>query len=628
MKTRFCATACAVLAAVADMAPGATSGCLLLRFDDRNFTGWEEALPLFARYDAHATFFVYGKIDARAVSTLRKLLAAGHSLGAHGIGHLKAVDALKKMGERAYFEAEIRPQLVAAEKAGIPLRHFGYPCSQRDAASDALLLSRFDRIVGGGFWPEARAGRIDRCDGLFVPAAEAAGRRVWIGSSIGACAPTVTGELARVVRRLAERDETALFYTHNIVSAGKHAANDISFVELEFLLKTARENGVRVCGLDELQFDGFRLSRERLMPGFDGKYCKIQPNVATDWKGTALLTYQRLLLSGSDVFYGQFIAKSSDGGRTWSEPKEIALFRDTQEDGCRVARYANVRYARKSDRWYALGRLQLYANDKVPLHGRVNGRPTGDALFATVDPDRAELTSCSTLPFPFAYDGVLPFGDPVELEDGDLIVPLYFNAAGAQTKKGAISPPGKVVCVRYRFKGKGLEVVRAGTPIDCPELKRGCGEPSLAQAGGRFYLTVRSDERGMFAESADGLDFGELHTWCWEDGTPIGNRNTQQHWMALQNGLYLAYTREGALNDHVFRTRAPIFLARFDPARKCLVRSTEIPLVPEYGARLGNFQTISDGRGESWLITAEWMQPHGCERYGSDNALWLVKLLP
>lgn len=266
-KTFFCAAVCAALAAGTGIALGDSSGCLLLRFDDRNFAGWEEALPLFAKYDAHATFFVYGAIDARAVSTLRKLQAAGHSLGAHGVGHLKAVDALQKMGERAYFEAEIRPQLVAAEKAGVPLRHFGYPCSQRDAASDALLLTRFDRIAGGGFWPEAKAGRIDRCDDLFVPAAEAARRRVWIGSSVGACAPTVTGELARVVRRLAERNETALFYSHDIVSAEKHAANDISFAELEFLLKTAREAGVRVCGLDELPFDGFRLSRERLFSG-------------------------------------------------------------------------------------------------------------------------------------------------------------------------------------------------------------------------------------------------------------------------------------------------------------------------------------------------------------------------
>lgn len=602
------------------------SGCLLLRFDDRNFAAWEKALPLFEKYDAHATFFIYGAIDGTAIATMRKLKAAGHTLGAHGVRHRRAVDALGKMGEREYLEQELRPQLVAAETAGVPLRHFGYPCSQRDARSDALLLTRFDRIVGGGYWTESKAGTIDRCDELFVPVSEMAGRRVWIGASLGSCAPSVTGELARVIRRLADRKEAALFYSHNIVAVAKHAANDISVAELEFVLRTAREAGVRVCGLDDLAFDGFTLSRARLFPGFDGKFCKIQPTVATDWKGTALLTFQKLLLTGSDVFYGQFISKSSDGGRTWSEPKEIELFRDTQEDGCRVARYASVRYARKSDRWYALGRLQLYANDKVPLHGRMNGRPTGDALYVTVDPVKGAFTSCSILPFPLAYDAVLPFGDPVELDDGDLIVPLYYQAAGAQTKKGAYSPPGKVVCVRYRFGAKGLEVVRAGTPIECLELKRGCGEPSLAQFNGRYYLTVRSDERGMYAESADGLDFGELRTWCWEDGTPIGNRNTQQHWMRLTSGLHLAYTREGAVNDHVFRTRAPIFLARFDPVRKCLVRSTEQPLVPEYGARLGNFQTISDGAGTSWLVTAEWMQPAGCEKYGSDNALWLVKL--
>ena len=29
---------------------------------------------------------------------------------------------------------------------------------------------------------------------------------------------------------------------------------------------------------------------------------------------------------------------------------------------------------------------------------------------------------------------------------------------------------------------------------------------------------------------------------------------------------------------------------------------------------------------ESWLITAEWMQPRGCEKYGSDNSLWLARV--
>ena len=49
-------------------------------------------------------------------------------------------------------------------------------------------------------------------------------------------------------------------------------------------------------------------SRQRLFPGFDGKTCKIQPSIATDGKGTVLLAWQNLLLTGSDVFYGESMA--------------------------------------------------------------------------------------------------------------------------------------------------------------------------------------------------------------------------------------------------------------------------------------------------------------------------------
>ena len=55
---------------------------------------------------------------------------------------------------------------------------------------------------------------------------------------------------------------------------------------------------------DEVSF-----SRQRLFPGFDGKMCKVQPSIATDGTGTVLLTWQNLLLTGSDVFYGETMAK-------------------------------------------------------------------------------------------------------------------------------------------------------------------------------------------------------------------------------------------------------------------------------------------------------------------------------
>ena len=158
------------------------------------------------------------------------------------------------------------------------------------------------------------------------------------------------------------------------------------------------------------------------------------------------------------------------------------------------------------------------------------------------------------------------------------------------------------------------------------DLTRGLGEPSLARLGGKVYLTVRSDEMGLWSESADGLSFSPPKPWTWTDGELIGNKNTQQHWVAGDNALFLTYTRETPTNKHVFRNRAPIFMARFDPASGGIVRSTERPIVPELGARLGNFCVVNFER-ESWLVTAEWMQPRGCERYGSDNSLWLVKIL-
>ena len=79
------------------------------------------------------------------------------------------------------------------------------------------------------------------------------------------------------------------------------------------------------------------------------------------------------------------------------------------------------------------------------------------------------------------------------------------------------------------------------------------------------------------------------------------------------------------MNWHVFRNRAPIYMAWFDPLRKCLVKSTERTLVPELGTRSGNFVCCDAGANSAWLITAEWMQPKGCDSYGSDNSLWLVQ---
>ena len=363
----------------------------------------------------------------------------------------------------------------------------------------------------------------------------------------------------------------------------------------------------------------FDFTRQRLFPGFDGKLCKIQPSIATDGRGVALLGFQKLLLTGSDVFYGQYLSKSADGGRTWSEPVVQEALADTWEDGFRVARYATIRHSATNDRWYALGMTQLFQDDKVPYQKCVNGRPYGTPIQVSVDAERGVFTGYKTLDFPFECEMALPFGQALECENGDVIMPFYMRTPGSGAQR-------QCVTVRYRFRGDDLEVVAAGAPIARNDLVRGIGEPSLARLGGKVFITLRSDEAGLWAESDDnGMTFSAPRPWTWTDGEPIGNRNTQQHWIPCGNALYLAYTRETATNGHVFRNRAPIFMARFDPALGGLVRETEFPLVPELGARLGNY-CVADAPGESWLVTAEWMQPQGCERYGSDNSIWLVKV--
>ena len=78
--------------------------------------------------------------------------------------------------------------------------------------------------------------------------------------------------------------------------------------------------------------------------------------------------------------------------------------------------------------------------------------------------------------------------------------------------------------------------------------------------------------------------------------------------------------------DHVFRHRAPLFLAQVDPEKLHVMRATERILVPQRGARLGNFGVTDVSRDETWVTVNEWMQPRGCEKYGSDGSLFVARI--
>jgi hypothetical protein len=163
------------------------------------------------------------------------------------------------------------------------------------------------------------------------------------------------------------------------------------------------------------------------------------------------------------------------------------------------------------------------------------------------------------------------------------------------------------------------------------DTARGVSEPSLTKYRDRFYMTIRHDERAYITTSADGLHFDPLLEWKFDDGSELGNYNTQQHWVTHSDGLFLIYTRRGANNDHIARHRAPLFIAEVDPEKLCIKRATERELVPQRGARLGNDGVVDVSPDETWVISAEWMQgktydPVPCEKYGSDNSIFVAKI--
>jgi hypothetical protein len=203
------------------------------------------------------------------------------------------------------------------------------------------------------------------------------------------------------------------------------------------------------------------------------------------------------------------------------------------------------------------------------------------------------------------------------MEDGIILLPISFRPKGKNAR---------VTVCRCSFNGKEISYLSHGSELELNDDTRGLGEPSLTRFNDEFYMTIRNDVKGFVARSKDGQQFDRYKPWTFDDGSELGSYNTQQHWVTHSDALFLVYTRRGAENDHVFRNRAPLFMARVDPDKLFVIRETEQVLVPERGARLGNFGVTDISPQETWVTVAEWMQPHGVEKYGSDGSVFVARI--
>ena len=367
----------------------------------------------------------------------------------------------------------------------------------------------------------------------------------------------------------------------------------------------------------------FRIERTIPFQGFDQKMCWVHaragaiPAEAESGLPTVVMTTQKLQLTGSDVFYALHSTSTADLGANWTER--------TEQDGFQRESFGENLERTVCDftpKWHAgtgkllgTGHTVVYENNRVK---KVRQRSTAYSVY---DPDAHAWGKWGVLQMPdeprFQNAGA-GCTQRIDLPNGEVLLPIYFKTPEATQMSTTI--------VRCRFDGEILSYLEHGSELTVP-IKRGLYEPSLTQFQGKFFLTMRNDDRAYVSVSNDGLKFSKPKPWTFDDEEELGSYNTQAHWVTHPSGLYLTYTRKGADNDHVFRHRAPLFIARVDPSSLQVIQASERILVPELGARLGNFGVTEVSDEETWVTVTEWMQPIGVENYGSNNRVWVVKLL-
>ena len=310
--------------------------------------------------------------------------------------------------------------------------------------------------------------------------------------------------------------------------------------------------------------------------------------------------------------------ETPDLGRTWSpivEHRETlgrhSLGQNKEEGICDFT----PKWHARSGKLLATGHTVVYSNDVL-----VATRPRA-AVWSVYEPRTRSWRPWSKLEMPheakFSCGGA-GSTQRVDLENGDILLPFYSKPIEGRRYFSTV--------VRTRFDGETLRYVEHGSELTV-EVDRGLYEPSLAKFGGRFYLTLRNDQAAYVAAGRDGLHFEAPRRWQFDDGADLGSYNTQAHWVTHQDGLFLVYTRRGANNDNVVRHRAPLFLARVDPEKLVVLRTTERELVPNKGAQLGNFAVVDVNERETWVTTSEGMSSANAVKYGANGRVYAARIV-
>ncbi|MCP4642436.1 MAG: hypothetical protein GY851_18470 [bacterium] len=317
-----------------------------------------------------------------------------------------------------------------------------------------------------------------------------------------------------------------------------------------------------------------------------------------------------LQLTGNDTGPQHWTHTRDLGGR-WTPPMESQnLLGIPRDDHFFEKPFFAPRYHRASGKLILLGATHFMRDAGSEISYKMEGHdwkrecPLKNTMAYTAwDPEHQDFLPWKPVALPLELDKFHYVAWPkidIELDDGTLLCPFY-------TRVTKDDPHTAAGVMHAELRDDGLHCLALGNLLRV-DTHRGLAEPSIVRFQDRFLMTVRHNERSYVCVSNDGLHYDEPREWLFDDGEPLGNYNTQQHWLAQKDRLYLLYNRRSELGNGVFRHRAPLFIAEVDTEALRVVRDTEQIVFPENGARMGNFNVVNVTENEAWVVTGEWLE--------------------
>jgi hypothetical protein len=403
-------------------------------------------------------------------------------------------------------------------------------------------------------------------------------------------------------------------------------------VLLSCLALTGCRTSAKAAGKGLIDAMQISIEQDVAIQDSNDKFCWFHPRAAALPKAgrhgnpRVILTLNQHM-DADDHYSGLWYMYTDDMGKTWNgpfEPKELGFSYD--EPGIHASFHdVTPGWHRQTKKLLAIGAKTSYnangshANDKP---GRIR------TCYAVYDVKTDTWTPVYDLDVPkgglfdFSVNGSSQW---LEKQDGTVLIPVYYTIPAGSPGKGY-----GVVILECSFDGKQLHYLRHGKEIVRNE-EMGFTEASLIASQGKYYLTLRGEvgTNGFVGVSDDGMDFNTVIPWVFDDGTPLGSVNTQQHWLAHQDGLFICYTRSGANNSDIPRSRAPLFIAQVDTKTLCAVRASERELIPNRGLMLGNFGAAPITSAESWVTDAEFLwfsAGYKPTARGGNGAVWVSRV--